>query len=406
MELDKNKSWETIRGFNNYLVSNFGDIYSKITNKIMKQKIDRYGYPVISITNNDGIKKYPPVHRLVASTFKFDSWSPTRNIVNHIDGVKTNNYVDNLEWCTNKENIDHSYEKLLNANTVPVILFDLVLKTRKRFNSVKSLSKFLNIKQNILIGLIKGSSCNPILGRYKVLMTDETDLNELSNVKNFGKKIYVFDHLDNTLKTFNSIRQLSLFYGLRNTKLPIFNIKLGLQINEDRKALKMDFQLDRKKLLTNRLDYVLAEYVPYIPGYDVLNYLTGVETYAESISDVKDITGQGHVLTQPEFIDGKPYPPIYRGFGVRSRLIKDLPWYPHNEERILMSIDGRTCGKYYRVHHNGFVKVVCGSKRLAEVFNYDVGSRYVSSENLIKTLTSIFPNSKIERLNKEMKHQL
>lgn len=92
---------------NNYSINKKGDVYSYYTNKILEQRNNKKGYPTIYLTiNGKGISKV--VHRLVAQTF-----IPNPNNlpqVNHIDGNKENNSVENLEWCTNEYNMRHSWE--------------------------------------------------------------------------------------------------------------------------------------------------------------------------------------------------------------------------------------------------------------------------------------------------------
>ena len=101
----------------NYEVSNFGRVKSlskkvkcrngyRITNeRIMKLKKAKNGY--LSVQFGKG-GKFNLVHRLVSKTFiKNDKNKPQ---VNHIDGVKDNNRVDNLEWVTQSENQIHAYK--------------------------------------------------------------------------------------------------------------------------------------------------------------------------------------------------------------------------------------------------------------------------------------------------------
>lgn len=97
--------WKTIKGFENYRVSNTGRVYSLSKNKVMKPCIINSGYQVISLVDR-GVRKHMLVHRLVALNFIDNPLNKPQ--VNHIDGDKLNNHVDNLEWTTVSENINHN----------------------------------------------------------------------------------------------------------------------------------------------------------------------------------------------------------------------------------------------------------------------------------------------------------
>lgn len=88
------KEEKIIEGFPNYTISSEGVVFNLRTQKIQKLQTDRDGYMVVNLSN-DGIKKQKRVHRLVATAFiPTDDYSLT---VNHKDGNKQNNTVDNLE---------------------------------------------------------------------------------------------------------------------------------------------------------------------------------------------------------------------------------------------------------------------------------------------------------------------
>lgn len=89
-----------------YKVSSNGDIVSLSSNTMLKQRIDTDGYPIVTLGNKGRTSRR--VHRLVAENF-IDNPNMYKE-VNHIDGVKTNNFVDNLEWCTRSENVQHAFD--------------------------------------------------------------------------------------------------------------------------------------------------------------------------------------------------------------------------------------------------------------------------------------------------------
>lgn len=94
------------------MVKNSRDNSTKIHNgKILKNKKCTNGYLSISLSKN-GIVSYKLIHRLVAGAFlKNENNNPH---VNHIDFNRRNNNIENLEWCTVSQNIQHSMQKRCN----------------------------------------------------------------------------------------------------------------------------------------------------------------------------------------------------------------------------------------------------------------------------------------------------
>ena len=118
--------WKDIKDYEGlYQISNYGNVKS-----LPKERHNRRGVYIqkeklLSLTNTstgykkvelvkDGKRKGFKVHRLVAQAFIPNPDEKPQ--VNHIDGDKTNNYVDNLEWATASENSIHAYNTGLNSN--------------------------------------------------------------------------------------------------------------------------------------------------------------------------------------------------------------------------------------------------------------------------------------------------
>lgn len=93
--MDMNEIWVKSPDFDNYLVSNKGNIYSLITGKILKQCDDKRGYKLVNL-KKDGKSKTYLVHIIIARTFF--GVPEVKSIVQHLDGNKANNDITNLRW--------------------------------------------------------------------------------------------------------------------------------------------------------------------------------------------------------------------------------------------------------------------------------------------------------------------
>lgn len=103
------EAWSKIKGFENiYSVSNFGRVYSFITDRYLKPS-PNFKYLRVKLCK-EGYTKDFRVHRLVAKSFL--PIIKGKIFINHINGVKADNRAENLEWCTHKENVNHAFKVL------------------------------------------------------------------------------------------------------------------------------------------------------------------------------------------------------------------------------------------------------------------------------------------------------
>lgn len=147
--------WKDVVGYEGiYEVSNLGRVRThkdKVTHsvkhglrkwkqRILKQKVGKdRSYRIILW--KDKKEKTWLVHRLVALAF-----IPTvegKDFINHIDGNRLNNSVENLEWCTSKENNNHAFDTRLMTTNQEVILFNKYTKETHYFRSKTKASEFL-----------------------------------------------------------------------------------------------------------------------------------------------------------------------------------------------------------------------------------------------------------------------
>jgi hypothetical protein len=123
MSVSKKEIWKDIIGYENYYqISNYGNVKSLERSfhlggirkeKILKFSINTSGYFQVTLQKN-GEKKNYLVHKLVA--LHFIPNPDNKSEINHKDGNKLNNLINNLEWCTRSENALHAFQLGLRNN--------------------------------------------------------------------------------------------------------------------------------------------------------------------------------------------------------------------------------------------------------------------------------------------------
>lgn len=154
-----------------YIVSNNGDVFSMQSKKLYSNKVQNgNGYMSFKHRGKKPVNIYR--HRLVAELF-----IPNPNNykeVNHIDGNKSNNYVDNLEWCDHAYNTKHAYKTgLRKVNIAKAIKLSTEANKKpikdylgNEFRSIKEAGLFYGLSQSALCAMLRGKNPNRLGIQY------------------------------------------------------------------------------------------------------------------------------------------------------------------------------------------------------------------------------------------------
>lgn len=119
------KIWKYVKGYEGlYKVSNYGEVkrmsgkvprgdgFIGVKGGVLIPKDNGKGYLRVKLTKNNKEKRIM-LHRLIATAFVENPLNKPN--VNHIDGNKKNNTINNLEWCTQSENMKHFYDNIFTG---------------------------------------------------------------------------------------------------------------------------------------------------------------------------------------------------------------------------------------------------------------------------------------------------
>ena len=159
------EKWKRIPNYSLYECSNTGLIKTfnwkgSGQTRIMKPAYDGSGYLRTMLKRDDGVIHTVKLHRIVAKTWIENP--ENKSEINHINAVKDDNRVENLEWCTREENLLHSIENglqyVLKGSEIgtSILTEKDVLEIRARFSPKKVTRKMLAEEYGVAPATIKG----------------------------------------------------------------------------------------------------------------------------------------------------------------------------------------------------------------------------------------------------------
>lgn len=161
------EQWKTIDEYPNYMVSNMGNVINVKTNKILKPIFCGGGYSDVGLCNN-GISKRFKIHRLVAQAFIPNPDNLPQ--VNHINEDKTDNRVENLEWCDVRYNINYGTRSKRQSEKLskPICQYNLNGSLIRIWKGSRDIERELGFYSGSIIRCCKGkrNKANGFIWKY------------------------------------------------------------------------------------------------------------------------------------------------------------------------------------------------------------------------------------------------
>ena len=181
--------WKDIEGYEGlYKVSNLGRIYSsygqnKETCKlpILRGSISSHGYRIVGLTKNKHVKSFF-IHRLVAKAFIPNP--ENKPDINHIDGNKENNNINNLEWCTKSENTKHAHVTGLMGKKQKTYMEIMEIENGNKYKYTGKIPYYYAIPFNELL-----KNNNISFEEWLNKIVEDITINKYGKLKKYIKKI-------------------------------------------------------------------------------------------------------------------------------------------------------------------------------------------------------------------------
>jgi hypothetical protein len=194
-----------IPGFDDYGISKNGEVFDTTRGQALVPFLS-LGYVRVRIRKSKSVHptryftyKYMTagIHRLLALTFLPPPSDPKQNQINHKDGNRCNNSLDNLEWCTQLENNMHALKNNLRSDNKHIEVKNLKTNEILHFYSLGECGDYFKVdKTNIHWWLNKRKNLYPFQKYYIIRYADQ-DWPDVGDIETFLNKPYRYDHFHN-----------------------------------------------------------------------------------------------------------------------------------------------------------------------------------------------------------------
>ena len=202
----ENEIWKRIPGHSKYMISSEGQILSLRYARCLKPRLRGEGYLRVALDK----KKEYYVQVLMAKTFLGEPPSHLENpVVNHKNGDKSDNRLENLEWAEFADNIVHAHKTGLNTTCKPCVQYSLDGKKIKEYPSVAEAARAMKVSHTSILvvcdrkihcntskGFIWRYACDPLEGEF----SPKTSKTKVDQYERNGKFLKTWDSINEAVK--------------------------------------------------------------------------------------------------------------------------------------------------------------------------------------------------------------